>query len=447
GFRIEIGEVESALLDHPEVAEAAVVARDAGATKELVAFVVPADGVDLVASQLRESLAARLPDYMLPTGFVQLEALPLTPSGKVDRKKLAKMQADVVRTGVEYVAPRTETEEKLQAIWQRVLERDSIGVRDNFFDAGGHSLLAIRLLNEIEEEFGKQVPLVQLFQTPTIEGLAEYLESDGRATSALVAFNDPGEGTPLFFIHPSGGSVHWYAELARALGPDQPFFGIKAQGADGEAPFHETIEEMAAHAVRAMRSRQAHGPYFFGSWSMGVVIAYEAAQQLVREGEEVALLAMLDQGPDFPASVPEDDTEFLAGMFGNRLKFNVKKLRRMPYEKQLEHVLKKAKKARLLPPNVRDEQFGDYVRLLKTEMLAWKNYKFEPYPGRIVVFRSSERPETQDEPWDLGWGRLAQGGVEVFVVPGNHNTILWKPNVQELAEILQTIVGAQRTLK
>ena len=447
GFRIEIGEVENALLDQPEVAEAAVVARDTGATKELVAFVVPADGVDLVASQLRESLAARLPDYMLPTGFVQLEALPLTPSGKVDRKKLAKMQADVVRTGVEYVAPRTETEEKLQAIWQRVLERDAIGVRDNFFDAGGHSLLAIRLLNEIEEEFGKQVPLVQLFQTPTIEGLAEYLESDGRATSALVAFNDPGEGTPLFFIHPSGGSVHWYAELARALGPDQPFFGIKAQGADGEAPFHETIEEMAAHAVRAMRSRQAHGPYFFGSWSMGVVIAYEAAQQLVREGEEVALLAMLDQGPDFPASVPEDDTEFLAGMFGNRLKFNVKKLRRMPYEKQLEHVLKKAKKARLLPPNVRDEQFGDYVRLLKTEMVAWKNYKFEPYPGRIVVFRSSERPETQDEPWDLGWGRLAQGGVEVFVVPGNHNTILWKPNVQELAEILQTIVGAQRTLK
>ena len=447
GFRIEIGEVESALQEHPEVAQAAVVARDAGGTKELVAFVVPANGAEIDTSKLRAFLAMRLPDYMLPSGFVQLNGLPLLPSGKVDRTRLARMDAEVVRSGVDYVAPRNELEEQLQRIWEEVLGRDSIGVHDSFFDVGGHSLLAIRLLNEIESRFGKQVPLVQLFQKPTIEGLAEYLESGQRASSALVPFNDPGEGTPLFFIHPSGGSVHWYADLARALGPEQPFFGIKAQGAEGEAPFHETIEEMAAHAVRAMRSRQPHGPYFFGSWSMGVVIAYEAAQQLVREGEEVALLAMLDQGPEFPSAVPDDDTEFLAGMFGPRLKLNLKKLRKMPYDEQLQFVLKKAKKARLLPPNVKDEQFGDYVRLLKTEMMAWKRYHFESYPGKIVVFRSSERPETQDEPWDLGWEKLAQGGVEVFVVPGNHNTILWKPNVEELAEVLQTIVGSQRAVK
>ncbi|NOZ56810.1 MAG: amino acid adenylation domain-containing protein, partial [Calditrichaeota bacterium] len=448
GYRIELGEVESSLSEHPDVRDAAVVARDDGhGTKTLVAFVAKRPGSQPDVKDLRDHLRDRLPEYMVPSGFVIVDDLPLTPAGKVDRKQLARIDVEILGVKAEHVAPRNETEEQLLQIWEEVLERDSIGVRDNFFEVGGHSLLAIRLLNEIENRFGKQIPLVQLFQKPTIEGLAEYLENGDRASTALVAFNDPGEGTPLFFIHPSGGSVHWYADLARALGPDQPFFGIKAQGAEGEAPFHETIEEMAAHAVRAMRSRQPHGPYYFGSWSMGVVIAYEAAQQLLRDGEEVALLAMLDQGPEFPSAVPDDDTEFLAGMFGPRLKLNLKKLRKKPYEEQLQFVLKKAKKARLLPPNVRDEQFGDYVRLLKTEMMAWKKYQFKPYPGKIVVFRSSERPETQDEPWDLGWGQLAQGGVEVFVVPGNHNTILWKPNVEELAEVLQTIVGAQRAVK
>jgi amino acid adenylation domain-containing protein len=457
-FRIEVGEIEKTLIQHPHIVEAVVLAReDKSGDKRLVAYIVPGKTIDssLEVRELRSYLSDKLPDYMIPAAFVKLDAIPLTPNGKVDRKALPEPdEAGIVREK-EFVAPRDEMETKLAQIWEEVLNHHPIGVKDNFFELGGHSLLAIHLLGKIQNDFEQEIPLVALFKEPTIEHLANMLrgveqqdqksassekEIDDSAASSLVVFHDNNSKPPVFMVHPSGGSVHWYADLARQIGPDQPFYGIQARGIHGEADPHTEIKEMAAFYVDAIKSRQAHGPYMIGSWSMGIIIAYEIAQQMQRMGEKVALLAMFDQGPFLPNEVPKDSAEFLQGMFNGRIEFPLDTLRQMEYEDQLKFVLKTIKKANMISKFVRLSQFRKYVEVLRSQMDAWTDYKLTTYPGKVALFRSSERDHDDGHGWDLGWNKVALGGVEVHEVPGNHNTMLHEPHVVALAARLKECI-------
>ncbi len=429
GFRIELEEIEAVLAQHPGISETVVVAHgsdEAGKEPRLVAYYIASNSRGLTVTDLRSFLKERLPEFMVPSIFIELEAFPLLPNGKIDRKALPAPDNQRPDLEKSYVAPRDAWELGLVRIWEEVLNVRPIGVTDNFFELGGHSLLAVRLVGQIQQRLGRGLPLNALFQEPTIENLARILRmGDGTSSHpTLVPLQPRGARKPLFFVHPSGGSVHWYVGLANYIDADQPLYGIQAKGLSAGEEIHTSIEAMAAYYVSAIRSLQPTGPYHLGSWSLGVIIAFEMAQQLVAMGESVAFLGLVDQGPVPPGNAPVDDAAYLVDSFGKHLPLSIETLRQMAPGDQIKHVYELAIQTQWIRPDVSLQQFGHFVRILRTYHDAWRVYHARPYPGKITVFRATNsRPDSADAP-DLGWAELANGGVEVHDVPGDHISVM-----------------------
>ncbi len=404
GFRIELGEIEAVLGQHPAVQETVVVAReDIPGDKRLVAYLVIKQGPVPTFNELRSFLKEKLPEYMVPSAFMFLDALPLTPNGKVDRRALPA--PDRVRPELEraFVASRTPIEEMLAGIWVEVLGLEQVGIHDNFFELGGHSLLTVRLFTQIEKTFGKKLPLAALFQAPTIEQLASVLHQKGWSTpwSSLVAIQPSGSKPPLFCVPGILGNVFTdLGDLARHLGPDQPFYGLQ----DGiQNP--SQIKALAAHYVDEIRTVQPEGPYLLGGVCSGGVVAFEMAQQLQAQGQKVALLALVEPSS---LSVP-----------GLRAYFNllVSILRRA--------VQRSSYHSRNLLQRSSAEQ-GAYIRLkvkLIANMWALARYTPQPYPGQIHFFLASESLAKSPQDPHLGWRELAAGRAEVYKIPGTHDAI------------------------
>lgn len=306
GFRIEPGEIETALGQHPSVLEALVVAREnTRKEKYLLTYIVPRHGHTLTEEELRLFLKQSLPEYMIPSRFIQLESFPLTPNGKLDWQALPAPDVDDDMTIDSYVAPTSMTELQLVAIWEYLLKREHIGIRDNFFYLGGHSLLAALLVDRIEQSFGKKIPLATLFAGPTIEQLANALQQEETTQSrvTLVIVQKGAHKQPFFYLHGDymGGAFYCY-NLARSLGADQPFYALDPYQFTGlrVAP---TLEKMAAENLQVMRTVQPEGPYLLGGFCNGGLLAYEMARQLRAAGQKVALLLLID-----PSSPPHSAT-------------------------------------------------------------------------------------------------------------------------------------------
>jgi len=440
GFRIELGEIENMMLQHPMIQNAVVVVKEYGQQdKNLIAYYVNTKDQTLSSSDLRSFLQKELPDYMIPSAFVQLNVLPLNSSGKIDRKALPEPEGKRPELKKSYVAPRDIWEIELAQIWEDILNIQPIGVKDNFFELGGHSLLAVRMISQIQEKIGKNISLAALFQEPTIEQLAMLIRSEDttKSTPVLMPLQPKGTKKPLYFIHPSGGSVHWYTDLARYIGKDQPFYGVQAKGLNGEEPIHTKIEDMAAYYVCAIREFQPEGPYFLGSWSLGVIIVFEVAQQLRSQGQEVAFLGLLDQGPVIPSEEPEDNAAYLVQTFGKNLSLSLEQLRKLNDDEQIEYVFKLAKQVNWLLPDVKLHQFRHFILMLRTHTDAWRNYRPKVYPGNITVFRAEEQTNKNIDQKDLGWGDLTTEKVEIHEVPGDHLSMVHKPHVKKLAKRLK----------
>ncbi|UAW64588.1 non-ribosomal peptide synthetase [Mycoavidus sp. HKI] len=296
GFRIEPGEIETRLIEHPQVREAAVLALGEGSDKRLVAYVV-AEADEQLASTLREHLAAKLPDYMMLAAFVRLDALPLTPNGKLDRRALPA-PSDEAFARQAYEAPQGEIEITLANIWAELLQLEKVSRHDNFFALGGHSLLAMQMISRIRNMLGIEISLGMLFEAPTITGLAKrLLKSDGALVNlfdVLLPIKSTGSRPPLFCIHHGGGLSWSYFSLSQHLDADQPVYGLQASGFDGVSPLAETIDAMVADYIKQIRRVQPNGPYYLLGWSFGGSIAHSIAVQLEQQGERVALLALLD---------------------------------------------------------------------------------------------------------------------------------------------------------
>ncbi|MBW4632889.1 MAG: amino acid adenylation domain-containing protein [Iphinoe sp. HA4291-MV1] len=426
GFRIELGEIEALLSQHPSVQEAVAIAReDQPGNKQLVGYVVPNSEPGVSTTELRNFLKEKLPEYMVPSAVVSLEKMPLTPNGKVDRRALPAPDMKLSLKD-NFVPPSDILELQLVQIWEQVLDVHPIGVRDNFFDLGGHSLLAISLMARIQQQFGKNLPLAALFQVGTIEHLASLLRAstDSPSWSTLVPIQSGGFKRPFFCVHPGVGTVLAYVDLARHLDPEQPFYGLESLGLDEEHKPYTQVEDMAAHYIEAMQTVQPQGPYLLGGWSFGGLVAFEMAQQLQAQGQQVSLLALLDT---YPVTEDEELNEADDVAF-------------------LEDLLTGNNGALLgIPPELELAQAQRLQQVFKSHIQAANNYSPQPYPGKITLFLAQEEVEADSEDLTLGWNKLANQGVELHLVPGDHYSMISKPNVQVLAEKLQVYLERSQT--
>jgi amino acid adenylation domain-containing protein len=452
GFRIELGEIEQHLEQHPLVQAVAVVLHEATpGDRRLVAYVASPGETTPSASDLRQFVQQRLPEYMVPSTFVVLDQLPLTPNGKLDRRALpdpSGARPDLTPT---FVAPRTATEELLAGIWAEVLGLEQVGIHDNFFELGGHSLLATRLIARVQEACDIDLPLRTLFVAPTVTGMSEMIEddqldqeveSDEPTYSPLVLIQPSGSKPPFFCIHPSGGRVFCYAELARRLMSDRPFYGIESPGLEDEQDHLTQIETMAAYYIELMRSVQPEPPYFLGGWSMGGIVAFEMARQLQAQGQEVALLALLDIRPPASTVAAFDDAlhtrrfiEDLATLFGKNPPLLTDDLITLDQNEQLVYILQQMRAENILPPEFGLAQLRRQIGVYKANSQAMLSYAARPYSGRVTLFRAEDSLYQAAD-----WQGLAAGGLETYVIPGNHYTFLKQPYVHILAQQLQECI-------
>lgn len=446
GFRVESGEVEAVLAEHPAVRDVAVVACEpAPADRRLVAFVVASED-GLTRTELQRSASERLPDYMIPSAFVVRDALPRTASGKVDRALLGR-EGFGSDTASELVGPRDAVELRLVRIWESLLPGRPIGVTDDFFELGGHSLLAMRAVARVHHDFGADLPVSSLIRERTIERLACQLRERTEFPSPLVAVQSHGSEQPFVCVHPLSGTIFCYVELAHALGNTRPFYALEAVGLrDGEEP-HSRIEDMAGSYLEALRDVQPAGPYLLGGWSMGGMVAFEMARQLEAEGQHVALLAVLDAHPAPPDIGPGDQTLLRSfvqdlGLSPDELTVSVAELWELGPDDQLACVLELARAGGLVPPDADVSGLRRQLRVFTHNLRAMRDYTPRPYPGPVTLIEASATGGARDRA--APWEKLAAGGMMRYTVPGDHYTMLRQPNVSTLAERLSACFEAAK---
>jgi amino acid adenylation domain-containing protein/non-ribosomal peptide synthase protein (TIGR01720 family) len=309
GFRIELGEVEAALLRCiPELKQVAVVVRQLGSEKQLIAYVVTETNQIIPdSSQLRESLHKHLPDYMVPSFFVTIDRIPLTANGKLDQKALPTPDSSLLKS--QYVSPRSMREVYLCQLFADLTGTKVVGIDDDFYDLGGHSLSAMQLVGRLRLELKASVNLQTLFNNPTPRLLeASLLDAKQLSYDPLLPIRKSGDRPPVFCIHPGGGSGTVYKNIANALPHDIPVWALQARGIEDNETPHNDVKEMATAYVEAIKRIQAQGPYQLLGWSFGGTIAQEMAAQLEEHGESVSLLVLLDTIAN-PSSIASSDID------------------------------------------------------------------------------------------------------------------------------------------
>jgi aspartate racemase len=461
GVRIEPEEVEAGLAEHPRVAAAAVVLHGDGDGACLVGYVSVRGGVPPSDEALRDHLLLRLPPPMVPAAFVVLDELPVSPNGKVDREALPPPGPLAERPLVE---PETETERALMEIWQRVLGREKLGVTDDFFVLGGQSLLAVRLMAQIEKRFGRRLPLATLLERRSVRRMAALID-DPQAElpwQPLVALDERGDQPPLFCIHPVGGEVMCYLPLAERLGGERPVYGLQAPGlrATTDSP---SIEALARGYLAEVRRVQPQGPYHLLGWSFGAFVAYEMGRGLKAAGEKVGGLFLLDTwAPLFDTPPEDEDLQMLVDLARNRAhhagrpfpELLLGELSRLDGEERLERYLALLKEHDLIPEDVGVPLARNIVRGYRVRRRIVEAYRPGPYDGEVTLLVASEPEDPQHlarleaaglDPADrtLGWSQLTPLPVKVLTVVGNHETLCEEPHVANLAAQLRSALERQ----
>jgi thioesterase domain-containing protein/non-ribosomal peptide synthetase component F/acyl carrier protein len=428
--------VRARLLEHPNVADAQVRAwKHPGGEDHLVAYYVAAPGEALVVEELRAYLRAGLPRHLAPQYFVRLATIP---------EEAALPSPDEAGLSLEtpYEAPGNAWELRLRRIWEELFGISPIGVTENFFDLGGHSLAAVRMMAAVEREFGRQLPLAVLLGAGTIQELAAVLRGEPASTPAspLVPIRASGSRPPVFCVHGLGGEVLSYVDLAHYLGSDQPLYGLQALSWQQDEDVELSVEEIAAGYLAAVREVQPEGPYRIAGYSFGGYVALEMAQQLVAAGEPVALLGIFDTNLHGRAT-EADLAEVM--LWGARpgCPVTAPELRRAGgLEEQVAYAVAHG----VFPPGVTYATAIRYLRAGTHHGAAKRRYTVKPYAGRATLFRAREGHALRDEDPTLGWGEVAQGGVEIHDTPGTHNSMLLRPHVQTLAGLLDACLERTR---
>jgi amino acid adenylation domain-containing protein len=471
GYRIELGEIESALASHPAVEQAVVIVReDEPGDVRLVAYLV-GDASAHEPRALREFLRQSLPDYMLPQHLVSLDRLPLLPNGKINRKGLPRPQDSGDMPSAEaFVAPGTALETQLAEIWRDLLRLPRVGIDDNFFDIGGHSMLAMRLMARISKETGQKLPLSALLEAPTVRQMAARL-GDTHPGDTVVCIR-PGHRNsrrpPLFIVHDGDGETLLYRNLALDLDEGQAVYGLQPLAGQGQAMLHTRIPQMAAHHVARIRALQPHGPYCVAGFCAGGVIAFEIARQLQDAGEAVPFVGLMDIADvqakprpaflakrrlrSFSTAFEKQEDQSLVGFLGQSMaKASRKVINVLNYEtdsrdearaiRERAQALRAALDQHQPPPPE-----AQMLTVRQLYFFARESYVPEkPFRGDVVLIRAMQGDGTlADEPAVemyvdpmLGWEARVTGHVLAYDVPGGHSSMLQVPNVSHLAGLFR----------
>jgi amino acid adenylation domain-containing protein len=400
----------------------------------------------------------KLPVYMVPAEFVALAQLPLSPNGKIDRKALVPvraMPATPEPDAPQHTDPRNEAERLVATLWKEYMGLDRLSIDDNFFELGGHSLMAVQIMNRLEKETGQKLPLASLFEHSTVRKLARLLDIDepekNLTWGSLVPIRAKGSKTPLYIVHGGGLNVLVFKPIADYLDPDQPVFGLQAQGLNGSEELLETIEEIAAHYVQAILQQNPHGPYALSGYSFGGLVAYEMARQFQEMGKEVRTLAMFD-------TYAEQSAYHLspAQRLYRRLHWVVTKVgftswlllrepaRTIRFNSEALQWFFIRLRAKLSPGPSSEKQEArlqaDPIRIQGVHNHARHVYRLRPQPVAIDLFRARQRTFYMSDPVYMGWGEFALNGVRTYDIPGEHNHIFSPPNAREFARTLQDVL-------
>lgn len=504
GFRIELGEIEVTIRRYPAVKDAAViVAGGEDAEKHLICYFVSAEGTLLESSLLRQYLRERLPDYMVPSRFFRVVDLPLNANGKVDRSKLPQLTDNAEQPlgmGPEF---GSEFERQLVRVWSRIVGHDEIGRTDSFFDAGGNSLLTVQLVSHIEDAFNVRLTVRDIFENPTIAtqarvietlslGLGEFESHDYPSRtdcSLLLPVRSEGSFTPLFFVTGAGDVVGTYTTLVDLLSVEQPFYGFPDPLFSSMTASDFDVSRLAERYESEIRRVQQTGPYYLGGYSFGAIIAFEMARRLMAQGERIAMLIIMDTGPHLRSSSTffralrvscarvryafnrmgifvrwrrilfKDAAHLLNIMIARAMRgtdsnddqptakeyilWSLRNVANLNRQGQVVEQVLHSREARL--EMLKQPHIRRLNQSMSHALRATKKYRFEPYPGRITLFRATDDPTRQNlKDESLGWRSLARGGVEIIPVPGTHNTLFIQPNVKTLAAALQSCLDAAR---
>lgn len=440
GFRVEPEEIERVLARHPGVRSAAVALAAAGSpTAHLVAAYVSAHGEAPDHDDLRRHLEAALPAHLVPARLVSLDRLPITPNGKLDRIAILERLPTEDVVAHRDPTPPTELEQIVQQAWTEVLRLDRVGLDDDYFELGGNSLLAIRLVVRLEALLGRTVPTRLLFAAPTVRRMADALvrEAEAGDPPTVVRLRATGDGTPMFCVPGLGGHVFSYRSLLAHLPPKRPVFGLQVQEL-GESPALGSIEALAGELVRQLRVVRPRPPYILLGYSFGGNLAYEMASQLVGSGVSDVHLLVIDAYP--PGAVqPKSGWA--------KLQVHLRELARRSPREGFRYVAERVKKrlgrTPAIPvgdPNPRDPDLARISAVEESCRRALRTYRPRPFPGVITFFRalrlSAWRFIDPSDPTG-GWGRLAPGRVRVFAMDCEHLEVFSSPHIEALARMIE----------
>jgi len=405
------------------------------------------------SEELRAHLLRSLPEYMVPAGFTSVAVIPLNASGKVDRRVPAPVEVKI-GSGREYAKPRNSTERQLAEIWSELLQVQQISVYDDFFKLGGHSLLAVRLKSMLLNRLGWELPLTDLFRAPTVAGLAQLMEAAQQAPavnnplSSVLVEIQPGAATPVFFVHPVEGIVLCYLELARELGLKQPFYAFQSPDAGISPEQVGSLEQMAHLYIRMMRRVQPTGPYLLGGWSLGGLLAWEMARQLMDEGQEIGLLALLDTHPPNGTELVRGTNgalplfpEFaqdMARSLGENIDLQSEDFQRLSAEQQRIFVQDMLMRHGVVSRTRAEQESADILEVFTRNLQAMVTYRMRRTEQRILLFAAAEGEAREHlvEHWK-SW----TPAIDFYVVPGTHYTMVRQPNIAVIAEILRRAIS------
>ena len=465
-----MGEIESFLRKEDQVASIHLAVHKESVNKlELVAFVIPEEGNDdLVAieSNLRSLCQAGLPAYMHPAYYCFVEEMPINLSDKIDDKKLLRLFADrgiaAVDTADQYVAPRNDIEFRLAKIWSRLLKKEKVGVQDNFFEIGGNSLLAIRLMVQINKAFEIDVNVADLFELPTIYLMMQKImfQAPKEDDTVLKVITGTGDNRPWFCVPGAGGNAIVYVELGQELGEQQPFYSFVSPGLDGRVErLPQSIEEMASIYVDSIQEVDPHGPYILGGYSMGGMVAYEMAIQLERKGFEVEQLILFDAAaPGYNTTTAKySESHYnkeliklideVTTFFGKPVSFDLQDIQGLAQEEKLDFAL--AKINQVIDLNASKTQLKVYMESGMNSVKLELNYlpeKQKLNATNILIIQPVATSEEdlaafeQLENYDahLGWEEYTTGKVQtVNVEGGNHEDFMNQPHVKQVVQQLK----------